>query len=747
MKKLLSLALSFAFLFSSCVPAFAEACNYKRMLESKTALSWFEPECIIGFTCKYLNNAANRKKYLEIAGKGYDTYKGYVTMILPGMKDGAYQDKFFDAAHIFVAAYGYNGKTSVLLANGEWGSRPITTEEKEHNRRLLQQACTKKTVDSFDDKLENERDRVEQEGAKKGTKKRRSDVVADLEYINAENIYPSNGKSGNCGQDLASTMKSQIKAIYNEGKKDKKTGRGEFDIHKIVKQMVDNGEKAKCDDTAYLTSQNLRYLFLAYAALLDNNTNDINKLIDYIKNDNYSKRVQAAAANAAMAFSKYSVNAKDGSKKHNAVLGTLDYTEKQREFIAAGVSLEYMRAGLSEEGYKLYKQNIDRVIEGYDKSTLAVVDRNGNVVQKADMPTFVIALMLTSVAGMPAVPSTAAVATAGGGIVYEGLPNFGGTLIRHLTTQIDLTNVVSAVGRAGPIVMESSIFAAALSIPIITIIELNKAFSASYLRVRKEAVNNYVSSLISGATTALANFEYVYSRDIPIGVMEMVRGTDKITISKSKADTWEITLDRTNPNRVTCREINTAPIITEYCMNNLNQCIKTQYLNTENAKSLLEASGYSDPSFQKALKYEDRIASTKYPSQPLTWRVVHNPLTGGWTPYGELPLSLGEVSKGDLIKITSQFTKDEVYEIFKGVFNGGIKLTCNGTTIRIGADEMQPGTSRGEPNTHLHFEEIQYFKDAQPYICNHAVYFLMPPAGNKNLNIGHYLEMLWKIFY
>lgn len=112
----------------------------------------------------------------------------------------------------------------------------------------------------------------------------------------------------------------------------------------------------------------------------------------------------------------------------------------------------------------------------------------------------------------------------------------------------------------------------------------------------------------------MSNLEYVYSRDIPIGVMEMLRGTDKITISKSKANAWEITLDRTNPNRITCREINTAPIITSRCIDNLDKCIKTEYLATEAKKSSLEASGYSEPSFQKALKYEDRIASTKYPS-------------------------------------------------------------------------------------------------------------------------------------
>lgn len=77
----------------------------------------------------------------------------------------------------------------------------------------------------------------------------------------------------------------------------------------------------------------------------------------------------------------------------NTPLGTLDYTEKQCELIAAEVSLEYIHAGMSDVGYKLYKQNIDRVIEGYDKSELVIVEQNGNILQKASMPAFAAAMV------------------------------------------------------------------------------------------------------------------------------------------------------------------------------------------------------------------------------------------------------------------------------------------------------------------------------------------------------------------
>lgn len=722
MKKLFSSVLSFLFLFNTFIPAFAADCNYKGMLKSRSNPSWLDSECVINLACQYLPSKNDDR--LKVMGDGIDYYRGYW---LPRWNDltEAEQNKVLTAVHTFVAGFGFNGYTTVMLPSGETETRAMTKEEMVSSRLERQRVCATISTDNG-----NNQNRPAHKA-----------FIPDLKYINAELMYPSADTGGEPCKDMKefeALIKNNIKEVYAKGKRCRESGDCDFDIHKVVKSMLDKSNNAKCDENFYLTNQNLRYLFLVYAALINNSSGDINKLLLYI-NGNYPERVKAAAANAAMAFSKYTFYVDGGSKMANTPLGTLEYNEKQREVIAAEVSLEYMRAGLSDAGYNLYKQNIDRLIKGYDKSDLVIVDQNGNALQKASMPVFAVAMLLNAAGGM----------AQDGSIAIE-ISEYGSAVIRHLKTPItiDLSRIGTLARSA--VVIESStlgVLLGALSIPAATIFELNNAFEGSYLRAKKDSVNKYMSQLIDSSTTALANFEYVYSRDIPIGVMEMVRGIDKITISKSKADTWEITLDRTNPNRVTCREINTAPIITEYCMNNLNQCIKTQYLNTENAKSLLEASGYSDPSFQKALKYEDRIASTKYPSQPLTWRVVHNPRTGGWTPYGELPISLREVSKGDLIKITSQFTKDEVYEIFKGVFNGGIKLTCNDTTIRIGADEMQPGTSQGEPNTHLHFEEIQYFKDAQPYICNHAVYFLMSPARNKNLNIGHYLEMLWKIFY
>ncbi|MGN0023056.1 MAG: hypothetical protein ACI352_03400 [Elusimicrobiaceae bacterium] len=722
MHKIFSSVLSFLFLFNTFIPAFAADCNYKGMLKSRSNPSWLDSECVINLACKYLPSKNDDR--LKVMGDGIDYYRGYW---FPRWNDltEAEQNKVLTAVHTFVAGFGFNGYTTVMLPSGETETRAMTKEEMVSSRLERQRVCATISTDNG-----NNQNRPAHKA-----------FIPDLKYINAEIMYPSEGTGGEPCKDMKefeALLKNKIKEVHAQGKHCIESGDCDFDIHKVVKSMLAKSDNKKCDENFYLTNQNLRYLFLVYAALINNSSGDINQLLLYINGD-YPQRVKAAAANAAMAFSKYTFYVDGGSKMANTPLGTLEYNEKQREVIAAEVSLEYMRAGLSDAGYNLYKQNIDRLIKGYDKSDLVIVDQNGNALQKASMPVFAVAMLLNAAGGM----------AQDGSIAIE-ISEYGSAVIRHLKTPItiDLSRIGTLARSA--VVIESStlgVLLGALSIPAATIFELNNAFEGSYLRAKKDSVNKYMSQLIDSSTTALANFEYVYSRDIPIGVMEMVRGTDKITISKSKADTWEITLDRTNPNRVTCREINTAPIITEYCMNNLNQCIKTQYLNTENAKSLLEASGYSDPSFQKALKYEDRIASTKYPSQPLTWRVVHNPRTGGWTPYGELPISLGEVSKGDLIKITSQFTKDEVYEIFKGVFNGGIKLTCNDTTIRIGADEMQPGTSQGEPNTHLHFEEIQYFKDAQPYICNHAVYFLMPPAGNKNLNIGHYLEMLWKIFY
>ena len=670
MKKLFSSVLSFLFLFNTFIPAFAADCNYKGMLKSRSNPSWLDSECVINLACKYLPSKNDDR--LKVMGDGIDYYRGYW---LPRWNDltEAEQNKVLTAVHTFVAGCGFNGYTTVMLPSGETETRAMTKEEMVSSRLERQRVCATISTDNG-----NNQNRPAHKA-----------FIPDLKYINAELMYPSADTGGEPCKDMKefeALIKNNIKEVYAKGKRCRESGDCDFDIHKVVKSMLDKSNNAKCDENFYLTNQNLRYLFLVYAALINNSSGDINKLLLYI-NGNYPERVKAAAANAAMAFSKYTFYVDGGSKMANTPLGTLEYNEKQREVIAAEVSLEYMRAGLSDAGYNLYKQNIDRLIKGYDKSDLVIVDQNGNALQKASMPVFAVAMLLNAAGGM-----------AQDGSIAIDISEYGSAVIRHLKTPItiDLSRIGTLARSA--VVIESStlgVLLGALSIPAATIFELNNAFEGSYLRAKKDSVNKYMSQLIDSSTTALANFEYVYSRDIPIGVMEMVRGTDKITISKSKADTWEITLDRTNPNRGTCREINTAPIITEYCMNNLNQCIKTQYLNTENAKSLLEASGYSDPSFQKALKYEDRIASTKYPSQPLTWRVVHNPRTGGWTPYGELPISLGEVSKGDLIKITSQFTKDEVYEIFKGVFNGGIKLTCNGTTIRIGADEMQPGTSRG----------------------------------------------------
>lgn len=732
MKKLFSSVLSFVFIFNSFIPAFAADCNYKGMLKSSSNPSWLDSECVINLSCKYLPTKNNDVK--GIMSRGIDNYKEYWTSRWTDLtsKD---QDKIISVVHVFVAGFGSNGLTTVISSSGESKSRAITDEEKMVLALERERACGSTSGDNSNG---SNKDGNNQGGPRRPAPE---PFISDLKYINAEIMYPSEGTGEEPCKDMKefeALLKSKIKEVYAQGKHCRESGDCDFDIHKVVQNMLAKSDSKKCDENFYLTNQNLRYLFLVYAALINNSSGDINKLLHYI-NGNYPQRVRAAAANAAMAFSKYTLYVDGGYKMANTPLGTLDYTEKQRELIAAEVSLEYMRSGLSEAGYKLYKQNIDRVIEGYDKSDLVIVDQNGNALQKASMPSFAAAMVLGAAGGM-----------SNSGIAIE-IPKYGGAIIRHLKTPVTID--LSKIGTLarGAVVIESStvgVLLGALAIPAATIYELNNAFSGSYLRVKKDSVNKYMSQLIDGSTTtALSNFEYVYSRDIPIGVMEMVRGTDKITISRSKANAWEITLDRTNPNRITCREINTAPIITSRCIDNLDKCIKTEYLATRAAKSSLEASGYSEPSFQKALKYEDRIASTKYPSQPLTWRVVHNPLTGGWTPYGELPVSLGEVNKGDLIKITTQFTKEEIYDIFTGIFNGGTTLTSGGTTIRIGADEMAPGTSRGEPNTHLHFEEIQYFKDTQPYICNHAVYFLMPPAGNKNINVGHYLEMLWKIFY
>lgn len=732
MKKFFSSVLSFVFIFNSFIPAFAADCNYKGMLKSSSNPSWLDSECVINLSCKYLPTKNNDVR--GIMSRGIDNYKDYWTSRWTDLtsKD---QDKIVSVVHVFVAGFGSNGLTTVISSSGESKSRAITDEEKMVLALERERACGSTSGDNSNG---SNKDGNNQGGPRRPAPE---PFISDLKYINAEIMYPSEGTGEEPCKDMKefeALLKSKIKEVYAQGKHCRESGDCDFDIHKVVQNMLAKSDSKKCDENFYLTNQNLRYLFLVYAALINNSSGDINKLLHYI-NGNYPQRVRAAAANAAMAFSKYTLYVDGGYKMANTPLGTLDYTEKQRELIAAEVSLEYMRAGLSEAGYKLYKQNIDRVIEGYDKSDLVIVDQSGNALQKASMPAFAAAMVLGAAGGM-----------SNSGIAIE-IPKYGGAIIRHLKTPVTID--LSKIGTLarGAVVIESStvgVLLGALAIPAATIYELNNAFAGSYLRAKKDSVNKYMSQLIDGSTTALSNFEYVYSRDIPIGVMEMVRGTNKITISRSKANAWEITLDRTNPNRITCREINTAPVITSRCIDNLDKCIKTEYLATRAAKSSLEASGYSEPSFQKALKYEDRIASTKYPSQPLTWRVVHNPLTGGWTPYGELPVYPWEVNTKDLIRITTQFTQEEIYDIFTGIFNGGTTLTSSGgTTIRIGSNEMQGGVDRnGQPRTHLHFEEIQYFKDTQPYICNHAVYFDVPISG-RSMNIRDYAEMLWNMFY
>ncbi len=220
--------------------------------------------------------------------------------------------------------------------------------------------------------------------------------IPDLKYINAEIMYPSEGTGEEACKDMKefeALLKSKIKEVYAQGKHCRKSGDCDFDIHKVVQNMLAKSDSKKCDDKFYLTNQNLRYLFVVYAALINNSSGDINQLLHYI-NGNYPQRVKAAAANATMAFSKYTLYVDGGYKMANTPLGTLDYTEKQRELIAAEVSLEYMRSGLSEAGYKLYKQNIDRVIEGYDKSDIVIVAQNGNALQKASMPAFAAAMVL-----------------------------------------------------------------------------------------------------------------------------------------------------------------------------------------------------------------------------------------------------------------------------------------------------------------------------------------------------------------
>lgn len=727
MKKIFSLALSFVFLFNGYLPAFAEYYDYKGMLKNGSNPSWLEHECVTEFSCKYLPSKNNESRnFMRI---GIEKYKRYWQSKWNNITEEE-QNKFLTAVHCFAAGFGFNAYIDEISPLGELKRRPITNEEKMNSVLERERICSENSTRNTN--------------GQKRTETRKA-FIPDLQYIPAEDIYPSSGNSEPCKdmKQFEPLLKGKIREIYAKGKHCIQTGDCDFDIHKVVRNMVTKSDSKECNDKFYLTTQNLRYLFIVYAALINNTPEDVNKLLNYINGD-YSERVQAAAANAAMAFSKYSLNVSSGQKTANTPPGTLDYTEGQRDIIAAGVSLEYMRAGLSEAGYNLYKQNTDRIIEGYDKSDLVIIDQNGNTLQKSSMPAFA-TIMLLAAAGEMLEGGSIALGGSGDAIVME-LSKYGSAIIRHLKTPIDLSRIATLA--KGAVVIESSalgVVLAALAIPAAMIYELNNAFAGSYLRAKKDSLNKYVNNLITSATAL--TYEYDYSPSVPENVMYMVRGVNKITISRSKANALEISLDRNNQNRITCKEINTKPVIINRCIDNLDMCIKSAYRDTASAKLALEASGYSEPSFNKALQYEDKIASTKYPSKPIVWRVVHEPLIGGWTPYGELPVYPWEVNTKDLIKVTTQLAEDEVFTILYDVFRGRAELTVNGTAIRIGADEMQGGRSRnGQPNSHFHFEEIQYFKDGQPYICNHAIYFDVPKSG-RNMTARDYADALLNMFY
>lgn len=745
MKKLFSSVLSFVFLFNSFIPVFAADCNYKGMLKSSSNPSWLDSECVINLACKYLPSKDDGIR--GIMSRGIDNYKNYWMSRWTDLTE-AEQEKVPTVVHVFVAGFGSNGFTTVISSSGESKSRAITDEERMASVLERQRVCGSTLGDNSNG---SNKDGNNQGGPRRPAPE---PFISDLKYINAEIMYPSEGTGEEPCKDMKefeALLKSKIKEVYAQGKHCRESGDCDFDIHKVVQNMLAKSDSKKCDENFYLTNQNLRYLFLVYAALINNSSGDINKLLHYI-NGNYPQRVRAAAANAAMAFSKYTLYVDGGYQMANTPLGTLDYTEKQRELIAAEVSLEYMRSGLSEAGYKLYKQNIDRIIEGYDKSDLVIIDQNGNTLQTASMPAFTTVMILAAAAGVMSkggsIALSGAIASGGsialvdsGGCAIE-LSKNGSAIVRHLTTPVNLSRIATLA--EGAVVIEGSVFLAALAIPAAMIYELNNAFAGSYLRAKKDSVNKYVNELIASANTL--TYEYDYSPSVPENVMYMVRGINKITISRSKANALEISLDRNNKNRITCREINTKPVIVDRCIDNLDTCIKSAYRNTASAKLALQQSGYSDPSFNKALQYEDKIASTKYPSKPIVWRVVHEPLIGGWTPYGELPVYPWEVNTKDLIKVTTQLTEDEVFTILYDVFKGRAKLTVNGTEIRIGADEMQGGSRNGQPNSHFHFEEIQHFKDGQPYICNHAIYFDVPKSG-RNMTARDYADALLNMFY
>lgn len=229
--------------------------------------------------------------------------------------------------------------------------------------------------------------------------------------------------------------------------------------------------------------------------------------------------------------------------------------------------------------------------------------------------------------------------------------------------------------------------------------------------------------------------QYAYSSDIPAGVMYFVRWVDAIEISRADAGVWTVSMDRNNRQRVTCKGNLSLPQGNECATN--PQCVKSEYKLTE-AKMV---AGYqSEPLFINALKYEDKIASTKQPDTPIVWHIVHEPAAGGWVPYGEVPMRVEDAGR-DIIKITTQFTEDEVYNFLGDILEGkGVLQTADGTTLRIGKDEVQGGR-----RAHIHFEEIQRFADGQPYVCNHAVYFDVPRDG-RHL-VERFVDALGMLLY
>lgn len=741
MKKLFSWVLSCVLIFNPFVAAFANDCNYKGMLRSKTNPSWFDSECVIGISCKYLPTKNNAVR--DSLSGGIDTYKKHLYGKWSSLTPKE-QDQYLHAVHVFTGGFGSSGRTNVILPSGEVTTRTITPEEWNSAKMDFSLACAKKESSGEQSASGQGRPGRGRPGQKPKA------FIPGLKYENAEIMYPSSENAGDCGKDLESAMKNHIKHIYNQGDYCKRNGTCTFDIDTVVRTMLAQANKAACDDKEYLTSQNLRYLFLAYALLLDNTPEDTEKLVNYIKGG-YSERVQAAAANAAMALSKYKYNVKTDAKEVNSPSGALDFNLNQREIIAAAVSWEYMRTGLSQEGYALYQNNINRVIDGYDKNKLIITDGNGDVVSSAVMPSFTGALLLSMANGN----TFAAAVGAAEGVSFSIEITHGGYYISRIVqgakVAADAASRAMAHAVQGAVVVEASALSVILAGGAIVgamIYELNNAFSGSYLRAKKDSLNKYVSQLIAGATVAAEGYEYVRSTDVPLGVMEMVRGVNKITISRSKANAYEISLDKNNPRRITCREITGRPAISDWCINNLDACIKESRAGTAAAKELLASGGYQDPGFKKALKYEDKIASTKYPAKPIVWRLVYDIRTGGWTPYGELPVYPWEVNMRNVIQITTQFAEDEVFQILQDVMNGAeISLKSGDTTIRIGRDEIQGGRdSRREPNAHLHFEEIQYFSDGQPYICNHAIYFDVNQAGRKMTPVD-YAEALLNMFY